>query len=809
MSDFQHHLYEFDDYRLDTRKGVLLRNGDIVPMASKAFDTLRVLVANSGIVMTKDELMDIIWPDTAVEENNLTHYISSLRKILNQDLPGNPYIETIPKRGYRFVANVREVEVEEIEQRIRTVLTIEQEEVLDSTEPEIKVVPPKPTIFSKWRSLTATQKKLAVVCFILLGLLVTTVVAVRVLRQGKRQQIPPNPQQIPPNFQSSLRITAIESWKGAPGDALVRVKFSPDGNFIVTPLIKNGQLDIYVKQINGGDPQQIIDDEWKEHDPIWSSDGQKIAFASDRGNQKGIWIMPSFGGTPELVAPLNSAGHRLQNWSKDKSKIYYESEGNFFALNVQSKEISQLTNFNPANSAAANFFLSPDETQIVYTDTVNGQSDVFVMPAQGGSAKQITNDPETDNVPVWLPDGKGIAYSSNRNGIYQIFVIYLDGRAPLPVIFGDNDCFVGDISSDGSRILYRAAREDSDLWRIKLDGSEDKQVTDGVNIELWPAISPDGNSIAFHSIKTIQHLYNNPIVMQSIEAAKAKKIELTAEGFEPKWSPDGSRIAFLRFSGDKKLNLWRVSNVGTNEKQLTFGHVNRAGYSYLPYNKDNVSPYSWSPDSSKLVYCSAQSGLWNVWTVSADGQNETNISNNIDVNWYCSCPIFSPDGKHIAYQVTKISPIDKKSTKLIYVFDGEKNQPVFETDLYINLIGWNSSGNDLLVTTIAQTSSPRLPVIDVNVLRVLSKSNPIQLKNAYLYNIRLSPDGQFIAFAAREGEKDFIRVVPYSGGQFRNVKQAIEHNSYFSNLVWSPDSKVIYYARQEKLHFVSMIENFK
>ena len=99
---------DFGPFRVDTRERVLLRDGQPVALTPKAFETLLVLVRNSGHLVEKDQLMKAVWPETFVEEANLTQNIFALRRILGEKLDGPKYIETIPRRGYRFVARVRE-----------------------------------------------------------------------------------------------------------------------------------------------------------------------------------------------------------------------------------------------------------------------------------------------------------------------------------------------------------------------------------------------------------------------------------------------------------------------------------------------------------------------------------------------------------------------------------------------------------------------------------------------------------------------------------------------------------------------------
>src|SRR5215471_9322268 len=113
------HIYEFGLFRLDEAEHLLLRDGAAVPLTPKAFDLLLALVERHGHLLEKEELLKKVWPDTFVEEANLASNISLLRKALGDGENGHRYIETVPKRGYRFVAQVREVEDERAELTVR------------------------------------------------------------------------------------------------------------------------------------------------------------------------------------------------------------------------------------------------------------------------------------------------------------------------------------------------------------------------------------------------------------------------------------------------------------------------------------------------------------------------------------------------------------------------------------------------------------------------------------------------------------------------------------------------------------------
>jgi len=98
-------IYEFGDFRIDTVNRRLMRDGETVPLKAKAVEALLVLIENQGDLVEKDELMATLWADSFVEESNLTQHIYTLRKAFGE----NEFIETVPRRGYRFIGDVRKV----------------------------------------------------------------------------------------------------------------------------------------------------------------------------------------------------------------------------------------------------------------------------------------------------------------------------------------------------------------------------------------------------------------------------------------------------------------------------------------------------------------------------------------------------------------------------------------------------------------------------------------------------------------------------------------------------------------------------
>lgn len=110
MNTPEKRFYDFGPFRIDAEKRTLLRNGETVPLAPKAFDTLLMLAQHPGQVLEKDHLIEMLWPDSFVEEGNLTYNISAIRKALGESPNERRYIVTVPGRGYRFAADVKEAD---------------------------------------------------------------------------------------------------------------------------------------------------------------------------------------------------------------------------------------------------------------------------------------------------------------------------------------------------------------------------------------------------------------------------------------------------------------------------------------------------------------------------------------------------------------------------------------------------------------------------------------------------------------------------------------------------------------------------
>ena len=614
-----------------------------------------------------------------------------------------------------------------------------------------------------------------------------------------------------------LRHVQLADWKSEGSEADSVGAFSPDGKMIAFASTRGGNTNIWIKQTGGGEPVQLTKDERLPLNPIWSPDGREIAFVSRRENQIGIWHISSLGGPAASVRFLEfgDSTPQLKRWSNRGGTIYYESNQNLFALDVASGQIAQLTQFYPSNSSAQNFSISPKEDLIAYVDLKDGQSDIWVMPTGGGTPVRVSNDPAEDRNPVWHPDGNRIIYSSNRDGTFQICVAYLDGRKPLQLTFGDRDCFISDVSADGTKILYGGSEEESDIWGVNIDTGEEFEVTSDVGCEFWPDVSPDGKRIAFQAIRDPGQgtKLNKCSILAKPIGTGAQQIQLAVNATGSSWSPDGRRVAFLRTSGDVE-NIWTVRSTGGDEKQSTTRGVFNSGHSVLPYNRRLNKDYNWSPDGTRIVYCSGVDDS-NVWVISVDGSSETRISNNTNADLYFACPLWSRDGSRVAYlSETRHGSSGGKITRGVCLTQlaTTKSEVIFESDSMLRLLGWSQSGNELVVGV--RVGGAKGPIGDeVSLIQTPTGGGTrrviANLPNAYFNSIDLSPDARTVAFTTHQDGKDSIWLIRTIDGEARRLIASSDPRVYFSSMAFSPDGKTIYFGKQSRSSLISMIENFR
>jgi Tol biopolymer transport system component/tRNA A-37 threonylcarbamoyl transferase component Bud32 len=610
---------------------------------------------------------------------------------------------------------------------------------------------------------------------------------------------------------ASLKTAEVVTWRSAPGEIYSIGAFSPDGARVAFVTNASGSANIYVKQTNANAPPvQTTKDESRNEQPVWSPDGEEIAFFSTRGGQPGLWRVPYLGGAPTLIKTVGGGNTRARYWA-ESGTLYYEERQNLFAVDIKSGQTTQLTNFETANPRYLS--ISPDEKQIVYVTSEGERWGVWVMPARGGAARQIVNSAVEIRNTIWHPDSQRILYSALADGVFQLFVTDADGSPPVQITFGDRDSLAQGVSKDGAKILYGSSKEESDIWGVNLAKGEEFALTSDINSELWPGVAPDSKSLVFLSVRNLSQgdKIHRSAIMSKPTDSDTPPAQLAAEGIATAWSPDGKQVAFMRYRNNN-YNLWVVKALGGEERQLTKQGVFSSSYTVLPYSRLQTSDYSWSPDSSRIAYGSRRSGVQNLWLVTADGAGDTQLTDNREASASFYCPLWSSDGKVIAYTSKMDKTADGKPLYGVLVIDVEAKtaKPLFQSGNYLRLLGWSPDGKGLIVSTSKHSAAP-LP--EVNVLEISVASGEQRtlssLPSAYPFNIHLSADGQMIAYVAQADGKDNLWLRPVRGGAAKKLTTNNDARLYFSSLAWSPDGKAIYFGKQSRYSLLSMITNFK
>jgi Tol biopolymer transport system component/DNA-binding winged helix-turn-helix (wHTH) protein len=807
--------YEFGPFRLDPEKRVLLKNGKPVALTQKTFAVLLLLVESHGQIVAKNAAMDHVWADTFVEESNLAVYIHTIRKVLGE----GPYIVTIPGRGYQFVASVRVIGDEGselmLEEHTRSHVVIEQQEelTLDASATEVAFVQPFPVDVRQRRRSRTRLSLILVVAVAQVALL--TGYSLWWLFAGH-----PTPKS--QDWRGSLKFVRIVDTKSDRNESMNGGRLSPDASLIVfSANSPSGDgLNLWIRQINGGQPMQVTRGAWHDVAPVWSPNQQQIAFISDRNNQLGIWSVPFLGGTEpvplKVLEPTAGAlrgGDGVQYWSAS-NRLYYSWNGNFYRLDLASKEVTQITQFDAAVPARREFCISPDEAWVAYVEKQGKQFDLWRVPVQGGTPIQLTNDPLFEQRPLWHPLGDRIIYTARLDGRFRIYQVYLDGRLPEFITFTEDESYIWDISADGSKLLYYGLRDAFDLGSVDLETSGEQQLTSEIGMEFGPQVAPNGSAIVYQALQG-QYIVWEPkkstLLIDSVPSS-GRPTPLASNAFEPQWSPDGRKIAFLREANGLN-NLFVTSSAGGEELQVTSAGVNFGGYTVdLPINRFCLQDYGWSPDSHKIAYCSKQAGVSNLWIVSVDGSEPTQLSHNFDPKIQFNSPIWLPDGQHIAY-ITMTSESQGQFRWGLRLANAETDELLFETPDVLRLLGWRASGNEIVIATTENRGMNPALLTDVTVARLLVAGHQRQevahIPATYLCSFQLSSDGRNISYVSSLDGRDDIRVLPIEGGEAKKITSNTDPKSYYSGLAWSPNGRRIFFSKQACWSLITMIDNLR
>ncbi len=578
------YFYDFKNFRLDPKEKVLLRDGKPLAVAPKVFNLLKVLIESRGKVIEKNQLMAEIWADSFVEEGNLTFTVRQLRKALGDDAHEPTFIETIPRRGYRFIAEVRE--------------TVNDKGSKNGAEQTF----PRPIEKTSADLLRIVKFLAPVTAVFLIGLIVTGFWYAS-SKTGKADapilSSPFSSEKLSTNgkvFQAvvssdgknvvytngslgsgkmSVWLRQIESANNVeiipPSDNIYGgLALSPDGNFLYfarLPRGLEGQFDIYRISIFGGVPQKIVGETqgWISVSP----DGGKLSFVRCYYREEencSLWIADSSDGKNEKKLAARARPFRIADneISPDGKTVAFAAGQSANAANEFGLAEVDIESGAEREMTAQKFFhikslaWLPDKSGLLLTASrvPNKTFRIWQVSAATGDAQPLTNNAETYSALSLSRDASRLVATQIKED-FHLNLYQTENLSAAPRVLADADSIA--FAPNGKIVFSSVMSGNSEIWSINADGSEQRQLTNDAADESSPVVSPNNNSIFFASNRTGEvHVWQ-----MNADGSNQKQITGKEGGFPLFVSPDGKQLFY--HSGRQRM-LWRVSIEGGEEQ---------------------------------------------------------------------------------------------------------------------------------------------------------------------------------------------------------------------------------------------------
>lgn len=739
-------LYEFASFRLDVKNCRLTRAGDIISLTPKEFDLLLYLIENGGRVVKKDELLDRIWQDAFVEEATLTRNISWLRKKLADGgaAGDGKIIETVPKRGYRFLPEVvkRRADALVIEEEI--VQQIQIEEIIEIKSPpnageeliqarhEFQETPP--AVISAKETNKATKvlraapfKRIFSNAWILLAALVLTVAGFAVFRGY-----------FSPSQPKIILAPKIAPFSGLPGRES-DPSFSPDGKQIVYSwdgTVENGNSDIYVKLVSVGDPIRLTMSEQNEIDPVFSPDGKSIAFVRVFADHNEIILISALGGAERRI--YDRASYASLSFSPDGQFLAHanldssNNDAGIFTINLQTGEKTRLTVPDaPAVDHTPRF--SPDGKSLAFIRYFSSfRREIFVIPAGGGEARQITSDDARIYGLAWNADGEKIFFTSFRAGnqlnLWQVSAAAKEEPQLIPT--GARDLQSVAISPNEKTIAFVEETADENIWQIEPDKAP-RPLIRSTRADHSQQFSPDGATIAFASDRT----GNYEIWLADADGKNQRQLtDAKTSAGSPRFSPDGKFVAYdAQISGGSDVYL--ISASGGAVRRLTED------------GKNNSLP-AWSADGQWIFFISNRSGSDQIWKMPVGGGEAAQLTKEGAFEMFAA-----PDGKRIIY-----SKGGGKPGLWSVGTNGGDEQSISELADAGVWRSWFVASSGVYYTAFATQPPFRVKFFDFATGQTREISTIEKSPLSYYQNLSVSPDGKKLLYARQDQSASAIML---------------------------------------------------
>jgi len=633
--------WRFGVFEVDVRTLELRRGGTPVKIREQSFNILVFLLEHSGELVTREDLRRVLWPsDTFVDfDHSLNTAVMKLREALGDSADTPLYIETIPKRGYRFIAPVE---------------AIGNGLVAGEIESPKAPVPPQEI---PRRRVSPALAILAAGCALVLLLVAGWFLYTR-WRENNR----------PPVQRALTRLSFDEGLQTG-------ATWSPDGRFIAYASDRGGKYDIWVQQISGGDAIQVTKGPAQNWQPDWSPDGKSIAYRSEEG-EGGIYITPALGGVGQQ-RKIAAFGY-YPRWSPDGLQVLFQTA--FTAFFSNGFYIAQLDG-SPPREVLAEFLAQkrlsafsaawyPDGKRITVWVADSSPTPAFWMvPLAGGpgikleiaSAIQRELAQASGDVKAgqqfgefsfsWSPSGDAIYFERGFRGAKNIWKMTVDPgtlRATRidRLTTGPGPDAALSVSSDGKRLAFTAKSQRIQTWLFPFDAGTGQingsgtAVTSPGRASVAPSLSRDGTKVVYNAPQgeSEDRYVRNELWVKSL--ADGVEAPVIADGYSrwsPQWSPDGMQLVYAR--RDPRTNEYRLmmwSSQSHDEEPVAAPNTLGA-------------PSDWSRDG-KWLLSSGPDGIWLIAVASAPHAETAARKITFNPAYLLHQPHISPDNRWIVFE---------------------------------------------------------------------------------------------------------------------------------------------------------------
>jgi Tol biopolymer transport system component/DNA-binding winged helix-turn-helix (wHTH) protein len=567
----------FGGFEADVRTGELRKDGVKLKLSGQPFQVLTILLERPGEVVTREELQKRLWPDTFVDvERNLNTAVNKIREVLGDSAESPQFVETLPRRGYRFIG-----------------------EVETPARPEASVVPVEadrgPSQRRVWWKIGAG------------GLAIAAIAIAAFVGYRWRRQPRPDEQVV----LTAVPFTALPGWAIQPA-------FSPDGSRISFAWSPPGKgFDLYVKALGSETLLRLTDHPSGFVSSAWSPDGTRIAVSRRAGADSGIFVVPALGGPEQKLHSTQNWGS-FMSWSPDGKSIAFtdvaeENHVRIYLLSTETLEARRIPT-NPMCLWESWPAFSHNGKYLAYWCSQNDlDAALYFFSVPDGKPTKIVPLLSGPVGLTWSADDTKLIYSSFQGNNSELGEVWVANGSPKRLGL---EGIMPSASPKGDKLAYATRSYPVDLWRRDLLHPEAPpvKVLPSSRQQYDAQYSPDGKRIVFVSPRSGQ-----PGVWVSNEDG-SNLVQISDPNYDsgsPQWSPEGTKIAF---DSSPRAGSWEVYIA-----DLAEGKPRKLVTNISP----NYRP-SWSRDGKWIYFVSGEPGRAGVYRCPASGGDATLLAKDIN-----------------------------------------------------------------------------------------------------------------------------------------------------------------------------------